>query len=188
MRCPSDMNYRPDPRYGPCNYVTCVGSGSNGGNRSGTDGVFYVDQHTRIADILDGTSNTALLSETTIGPGGANVTDPSMAKVDLHYGKLSAGPLGPSGCAGASVWNPDRGAIWADGESIVYDHFYAPNATTIDCMASGGYSYRAARSRHPGGVNVLLGDGSVRFVGNAVDFPIWQGLSTRAGGEVLGDH
>src|SRR5262249_23844256 len=140
-----------------------------------------------VADVTDGTSSTAFLSETTLGSGGPDVTSAAGARVDLHYGKLSAGPLGPGGCAGASVWKTDRGAIWADGESVVYDHFYPPNAPQMDCMASGGYSYRAARSRHTGGVNVLLGDGHGSFATNAVTLIPWQAGGPRGGGEVVGD-
>ena len=44
---------------------------------------------------------------------------------------------------------------------------------------------QSARSRHTGGVNGLLADGSVRFVSNTVDLTTWQWLGTRAGGEVL---
>ena len=48
------------------------------------------------------------------------------------------------------------------------------------------YDYHAgARSRHPGGVNVGFGDGSVHFVKNSVSPSIWVGLSTIQGGEVL---
>jgi prepilin-type processing-associated H-X9-DG protein len=42
---------------------------------------------------------------------------------------------------------------------------------------------KVARSRHPGGVNVILGDGSVKFVRNQVDLHVWQALNTRAGQE-----
>ena len=48
--------------------------------------------------------------------------------------------------------------------------------------------WRAARSRHAGGVNLLLGDGSVRFVRDSVAPATWMALGTRAGGEVLGDY
>ena len=36
--------------------------------------------------------------------------------------------------------------------------------------------------------NVLLGDGSVRYMKNGVDKTIWRGLATRNGGEVIGDY
>ena len=41
-------------------------------------------------------------------------------------------------------------------------------------------------SRHPGGINALFGDGSVRFVKEKVALPVWWALATRAGGEVVG--
>ena len=39
-------------------------------------------------------------------------------------------------------------------------------------------------SRHPGGVNAMMGDGSVRFITNSVDLVTWRAIGTRAGGEV----
>ena len=41
-------------------------------------------------------------------------------------------------------------------------------------------------SNHTGGVNVLMGDGGVRFVNNAISLATWRGMGTRNGGEVLG--
>jgi prepilin-type processing-associated H-X9-DG protein len=48
-----------------------------------------------------------------------------------------------------------------------------------------GYGWRAARSRHPGGVNVALADGAVRFVEDGVDPAVWKAAATRAGSEAL---
>jgi prepilin-type processing-associated H-X9-DG protein len=42
-----------------------------------------------------------------------------------------------------------------------------------------------ARSRHPGGVNTLFGDGSVKFIKNTINLAIWQGISTTMGSEVI---
>ncbi len=52
-------------------------------------------------------------------------------------------------------------------------------------LGSDRGSFAGARSRHAGGVNALMGDGSVRFVKNSVNMPTWMGLHTIAGGEVL---
>jgi prepilin-type processing-associated H-X9-DG protein len=44
--------------------------------------------------------------------------------------------------------------------------------------------WKAARSWHPGGANVLFGDGSVHFAKNSIDSSTWAAAGTRAGGEV----
>src|SRR5262249_4474286 len=51
----------------------------------------------------------------------------------------------------------------------------------------GGPTYMSlsASSNHPGGVNALLGQGSVRFFKSTVSPVVWRGLGTIAGGEVL---
>jgi prepilin-type processing-associated H-X9-DG protein len=46
--------------------------------------------------------------------------------------------------------------------------------------------YSAARSKHPGGVNAALADGSVRFFSNSINAAVWQGFGTRSGGEIPG--
>ena len=42
-----------------------------------------------------------------------------------------------------------------------------------------------ATSRHPGGVHLMTGDGSVRFVRTAIDPRVWTALATIAGGEAV---
>lgn len=60
---------------------------------------------------------------------------------------------------------------------------FTPNSPIPD-LTTGSARLCAARSRHPGGVNVGLCDGSVRFVGKTVERAAWHALWTRAGGEV----
>jgi prepilin-type processing-associated H-X9-DG protein len=56
----------------------------------------------------------------------------------------------------------------------------------LPCNGSGEpYGYAGSRSRHPGGVNVLLGDGSVHFVNQSISLSVWRALATIAGGEVV---
>jgi prepilin-type N-terminal cleavage/methylation domain-containing protein/prepilin-type processing-associated H-X9-DG protein len=187
--CPSDLSQPGDPAFGPTNYVGCLGSGGNGGSRTVADGVLYNNSTTRLADLTDGTSNTALMSEQILGPGGPGVTDPTQVDVRLHYASLRVRqPVTDGLCAVATNWPGDRGSRWADGEVQygLYDHHYPPNPPQWDCVAIE-FSWKAARSRHTGGVNLLLADGSVHFVSNAVNPATWQGLGSRNGGEVLGD-
>jgi prepilin-type processing-associated H-X9-DG protein len=52
-------------------------------------------------------------------------------------------------------------------------------------MYPSGRIMTTANSFHPGGVNLVLCDGSVRFVSDNVDLTIWRGLGTRNGEEKL---
>src|SRR5262249_22820014 len=98
-------------------------------------------------------------------------------------------------------YNQRRGYTWVAGEPrcTSYNHYYPPNdRMNPDCVAnftgtdaqlrSTGHGLSTARSRHSGGVNVLLCDGSVRFVSDSIGLPTWRALATRAGGEVVGDY
>jgi prepilin-type N-terminal cleavage/methylation domain-containing protein/prepilin-type processing-associated H-X9-DG protein len=66
---------------------------------------------------------------------------------------------------------------------------FCVNEPGMDLPCTGGAgaqgAYAGARSRHPGGINLLLGDGSVRFVKNSINMPVWLGLNTICGGEVI---
>lgn len=78
-----------------------------------------------------------------------------------------------------------------------YNHCMPPNPRFDDCSfddAREGLHARtmhdgsfAATSYHPGGVNVVLMDGGVRFQRDSVDLPVWRALGTRNGGEVVGN-
>jgi prepilin-type processing-associated H-X9-DG protein len=79
------------------------------------------------------------------------------------------------------------GTSWLSGRWIHggYVHLFPPNGRWVDCRAehSNSMAVVTARSNHPGGVTVLLGDGHVRFMANAVSLPLWRALATRAGRE-----
>jgi type II secretory pathway pseudopilin PulG len=94
--CPSDNGRRGDDLYGPTNYMSCWGSGVppwTVHSASETDGVFYANSLIRFGDILDGTSHTALASESTFWPGGTATTLTSDNARDLMV-SLRSLPLG----------------------------------------------------------------------------------------------
>jgi prepilin-type processing-associated H-X9-DG protein len=76
--------------------------------------------------------------------------------------------------------------------SVLYNHVYAPNAKAFDCCNNCGFpggdgeeAIMTARSYHPGGVNLLMGDGAVRFVGDGVEEEIWRAIASRNGSETI---
>jgi len=205
--CPSDLmqpvaaDYGV-PTIGPTNYAVCVGTGTtNGGPPFGSplnsDGMFTAGTTFKITDVSDGTSNTAMMSESLLGDGPENAGGPIPGDPQLVYAYTGFGtPISDAACAGASQWNISnrRGFMWASGEMRCgsYNHYYTPNPPQYDCVTNDAttftsMAFRAARSRHTGGVNLLLGDGSVHFVANGVTLSVWRGLATRSGGEVPGD-
>jgi len=190
--CPSDPQEPTNPAFGANNYLPCNGSGLfNGGSHDPGDGIFYTASKTRFGDIVDGTTNTALVSESLLGPGNNPPTGPLPAGSPLRqvlYASVSPStPMSETVCQSTN-WKTDRNSKWADGDVYcgLYDHYRLPNAPEPDCI-SGTYSWRAARSKHSGGVNLLLADGSVRFISNGIDPDTWHGLGSRAGSEVLKD-
>ncbi|MGN6547056.1 MAG: H-X9-DG-CTERM domain-containing protein, partial [Aureliella sp.] len=88
------------------------------------------------------------------------------------------------------------GYSWVMGENCCtqYNHVAGPN--TISCGGTGFPGTMtnmamqvSAGSRHTGGVQGMLGDGSVRFVTNSIDLNVWRAIGTRSSGEVaaIGD-
>jgi prepilin-type N-terminal cleavage/methylation domain-containing protein/prepilin-type processing-associated H-X9-DG protein len=209
FQCPSDTKNILGGGYGltnigVTNYAANLGTGTtNGvapfGSPWNADGLFRAQIRTRFADVTDGLSNTAAFSESTLGAGPESATGAIPGKVEDVYAYLN-GPLSDSACSGATQWNVQRlrGFMWASGEirCATYNHYLLPNARTSDCVTNDytpgptlytANGWRAARSRHSGGVNLLLADGSVRFVRDAIEIAVWRGLSTRSGGEVPGE-
>lgn len=111
-----------------------------------------------------------------------------------------------TGCSGSNAeLRLDSGhAEWEDGNTSQagFTTAWTPNKVTsgtfggttvrdADLIAireeNGGPTFAAvtARSFHPGGVNVLFGDGSARFVKDTVNGATWRALGTVNGGEVV---
>lgn len=177
MLCPSDVdvglvlnayqrgNYAANSGIGPLHSV----SDPNDPTRTAI-GPFTMNSNKAFRDFLDGTSNTIVVAELLKSPGAD-------FRGVLHY------PEGP-----------------------LYQHDQTPNSSVPDQFRSGlcvsiprapcvgvygGYSDRAivlaARSVHTGGVHVLMGDGSGRFVSDNINRPTWMALSTPSGGETIGE-
>ncbi len=188
FQCPSDGIEQNAPPSWPSNYVACAGSGmpvpANG--YRDLDGTFFVNSSTRFADVRDGTSNTAIVSESLVGPGGPyNIPIEEMNGDPRRYIR-HVSELTENACELATMVHPRKRGNWADGDANAgtYVHWYPPNRREPSCNRhSVGWS--EASSEHPGGVNLLIGDGSVRFIKDSIALETWRALSTVSGREVI---
>ena len=177
------------------NYACCFGSGFYIRNANGTnfphtslprpgvdstsDGAFQWDIGRAIADFRDGTSNTVVASEVL---GGRDDEDTSSDNTWDVRGLWAWHMMGGAAYTHLKTPNSSDGDA-LQGNECVQDLPDLPCDMTcpnmLDCEQA------AARSRHPGGVQAVYGDGHVAFCSNTIDLKVWQALSTVAGNELV---
>jgi prepilin-type N-terminal cleavage/methylation domain-containing protein/prepilin-type processing-associated H-X9-DG protein len=196
--CPSDGRTERIGNQAPCNYAVCSGNGLPGGDGlpgsyGKPNGVIYLNSTVKIAQVRDGTSQTAMMSESIVGPGAAMTPNPQEVMVQLPL-TLSTpadiflyAPLVPADCLASTTYRYDRQTNWIDGDyrHTMYSHYMPPNSPIYDCLRGPQHGWRTARSRHPGGANVLFVDGSVHFLKDSTTPAAWQAIASVAGGETV---
>jgi prepilin-type N-terminal cleavage/methylation domain-containing protein/prepilin-type processing-associated H-X9-DG protein len=159
--------------------------------------------------VSDGTSNTALWSEAVTGSTQAVVTGSGVAEKRAYFDTkdndksttVAAVMQLLSKCQGLPPGTTNqghsRGSAWQISYPYysiynVYNHVGTPNTRICSNAVSMGnpgvpdvYGTAPPTSFHPGGVNVAMTDGSVRFIKDSVNQTTWWALGTRNGGEVI---
>ncbi|MBA4182210.1 MAG: prepilin-type cleavage/methylation domain-containing protein [Anaerolinea sp.] len=181
--CPSDLNA--GSLLGPAHangfrgsYVMCSGSTTLGTYGAAShvgpqNGMFYFQSATSLRDVADGTSNTLLGSE-----GLSRGTGIEYGGAGQYWNGYWGGPL----------FNASQTPNTSVAERI--HTCLSTTYSSAPCVSIGGTGTDAgvfARSFHEGGVNVVLGDGAVRFVTENIDLSLWRSLATRAGSERVGE-
>jgi hypothetical protein len=119
----------------------------------------------RFRDINDGMSNTLLVAELRQGPINQDIR--GLAWYAPFAGLTTN--LGPNSSSADTMGG------------------FCPGTPAPGMPCVGGATALSARSKHTGGVQVLMGDGAIRFVSNNINLPTWQALSSIQGSETLGD-
>lgn len=213
--CPSDPFSKFDPPgnkgIGKTNYRANAGSLTvNGQNNNGIflpfvniryrdrlDGSMY---GMRINDILDGTSNTALFSERAVGDDEDGLITRESDWYFVSGDATFNGPGNPATyrnlCLNTTpTAGPDQDSVggqnWTNpGYRVTrYNHVAPPNHLSCCSKAGDGNSHGVtpATSYHPGGVNVVLCDGSTRFVREGISVNIWSAVGGRKDGIPVSD-
>ncbi len=182
----------PSRPWGPVNYRSC-----NGGSWSGRlgDGLFGQGSAIRPADIGDGLSQTAAMSERIWGHDDFQRIDiPSdIFRLAAPWTEATFRQwcLGQSDAEAAGLErhpsDTNSGQTWLEGNMTWtrYNHLLPPGKRTCANGLTWNGVGLTASSHHDRGVNLLIADGSVRFVKDAVDSTLWRALATIRGGEVV---
>jgi prepilin-type N-terminal cleavage/methylation domain-containing protein/prepilin-type processing-associated H-X9-DG protein len=205
--CPSDPE---TGRVRINNYHMSLGAGTSGLSTS-TTGMFANLNAYGLRDCIDGSSNTIAYSEVIVGAalngnqtrqnGVVDATLPAGSQIDNAFQNPALVLQALQACtdrwqtASASFTNRG-GERWGWGTTGVsmFCTVVTPNSKQYpwrscrnQCAGCGADAAQVsnAASFHPGGVNVCLTDGSVRFIKDSVNQTVWWSLGTRARGEVI---
>jgi len=226
LRCPSDGGVSDPTNWASQslhNYAFSAGDdyiNLNGRNANNTRGVFGELIWYSFTDITDGTSNTVAMSErlrhgnSAAEAAAARSVDHRRANAILSGIETSPPNLcltvtdGTYFLTGTSI-ERRFGSLWVRGHAnrAAFNTVLPPNSPS--CL--GNYNNTTPgdddgplppSSNHPGGVNALLTDGSVRFISETIDtgnlsavqannyrgpsnYGVWGSLGSKAGGEVV---
>jgi prepilin-type N-terminal cleavage/methylation domain-containing protein len=193
---------------GRLSYKACTGGGAllptannnpvtNNAANENNEGAFSYRRGANLADLMDGTSNVVVVGEVAMAPTkpgafigsysrrvpAAAAADPCSGNYNLNT-KLNTGTVQNRH---GQFWA--YGAVWASGFTTVYgpngpscaNDNGNPNASPSTNRNGGAII--SMSSYHPGGGQICLGDGSVRFISETIDRTTWRRVGDKADGQ-----
>ena len=204
--CPSEINDReretPTITYYPLNYVFNQGTWFIYDPTTGVvgDGAFMPNHAFRAAEIKDGLSKTLAATEVkgyqpnvwdTNQPTTLGVTPPATPADLAPYFGGTFDENGHTEWVEGDVHETGFTTTFTPNLDVPYNNSGITYDIDLTSMRDGEsitvptYAAVTARSYHPGVVNVLIMDGSVRPIEDGIDPSLWRALGTRAGSETV---
>lgn len=191
--CPSDYTtkepYNNTVKFARGNYAANGGAGNafsvTDYNLREERGPFHLGCYygASFSDVEDGTSNTILLGEVIAGDR------PGDTRGAWAY------PTGAIFCGGDPSYTSPRILLRPNGNALDNDRRDKPGRCEaanddrhLRCVAGGNRAAQTARSKHSGGVQVAMADGSARFLRDTIDIAVWRRLLAQADGQVVGEY
>lgn len=186
LLCPSDGGWQAPDRPGQTNYRFSWGDVvANTGRRPVPRGMFGRYSGVSVSMITDGTSNTIAISERVIAPPGQQMQVSVRAGVATEIEGIEVAPQGTRNLSGGDFVGTGQqlldmsGMMWANGRlpfggvtTVLPPNAPAalgPAGAVIGGRPRFDWGVIPPSSFHPGGVNLLLADGSARFVSETID-------------------
>lgn len=217
LLCPSDPNATRTTTFGKTNYAQCWGDAINGntGDTVGVRGIFgNAPCDIGVRNVIDGTSNTIAYGEIAIANGNGPGAIAAVKNTLWNSPIACMTEKGPNRTVVNNSGANYRGSSWSLGRPshTGFNTVLPPNAPSCwadsGCGSSGVAEWcRGAftsQSYHAGGVNVVMVDGSCRFIGETIDtgdlskidprstsayvnspYGVWGALGSRAGAETV---
>jgi prepilin-type N-terminal cleavage/methylation domain-containing protein/prepilin-type processing-associated H-X9-DG protein len=197
------------------NYVASHGDSQRYGTFSASEsrGPFWIDSDCNIGQVSDGLKNTIFFSERLKGPQNFLVRSkadcfargPTWPSGQPRVPVLMAPGTFDAYVTAANAWRDGirqgtdttnyrghAGRYWNVGQYTyaLFNTIHTPNSNNADVYEGGCgefdcSGFYTANSQHPGGVNALLGDGSVQYMSDSIDRRVWWAFGSKAGGETI---
>ncbi len=205
LLCPSEMNDRERPDgpsfvHYPNNYAANTGEWHVYSPPHGKgSGVFMVNRWMKLADVMDGTSNTLGMAEVKAftpylrdsGQPGNGASIPTSPSQVATYGGEFKADSGHTEWVDARTHQTGFTTTFTPNTFVPFEQNGQIYDIDFNSMREGRsttlptYAAVTSRSYHPNGIHALFMDGSVRYVANTIDILTWRSVGTRAGREVV---
>ncbi|MDR2761586.1 MAG: DUF1559 domain-containing protein [Planctomycetaceae bacterium] len=144
------------------------------------NGIFWGCSETTFAAVADGLSNTFFIGEV---PTDYTFTKDGNGMDHWYIGSPQADPWN-----GGVSSDSTTSSSFCEASEIVGSAYSSLNAFFLEPTLNGALMQLAFGSYHPNGANFLYGDGSVHFLPNTIQKAVYQGISSRNGGENIGGY